>query len=189
MIYLTLFFEFCRVGLFAIGGGLATLPFLYELGAKTAWFSSEAVLDMLAISESTPGPIGVNMATYVGFTTAGVLGGIVATLGLVFPSIVVILIVAKFLERFKESRIVQSAFYGLRPASVALIAAAGYSVIKVTFLNSALFSETGKILDFFDWKSVVLAAFLFILIKLTKWHPIVFIALSAVIGIVFNFAG
>lgn len=189
MIYLTLFLEFCRVGLFAVGGGLATLPFLYDVGERTGWFSAETVLDMLAVSESTPGPIGVNMATYVGYTTAGVMGGVIATLGIVFPSFVVIFIVAKLLQKFKESSIVQNAFYGLRPASVALIAAAGYSVIKETLFNLGMYSESGNFLDIFDWKSIILAVLLYILIKLTDKHPIFYIALSAVIGIIFNFAG
>ena len=96
MIYLRLFFEFCKVGLFSVGGGLATIPFLTDLGERTGWFTSAQLADMIAVSESTPGPMGVNMATYVGFTSGGVLGGIVATLGLIFPSLVIILIIAGF---------------------------------------------------------------------------------------------
>ena len=92
MIYLRLFYEFFKTGLFAIGGGLATLPFLSDMADRTGWFTHAQLADMLAVSESTPGPIGVNMATYVGFTTGGVGGALVATLGLVAPSIIVILI-------------------------------------------------------------------------------------------------
>ena len=134
MILLRLFLEFCKVGLFSIGGGLATIPFLTDLGERTGWFTSGQLADMIAVSESTPGPLGVNMATYVGYTVGsqqlggvgmGVVGAIVSTLGLIFPSIVVILIIGYFLKRFRDSKIVDSALYGLRPASVALISAAG----------------------------------------------------------------
>ena len=94
MLYLRLFWEFFKTGLFAVGGGLATLPFLQDMSGRTGWFTHAQLADMLAVSESTPGPIGVNMATYVGFTTGGVGGALVATLGLVTPSVIVILIVA-----------------------------------------------------------------------------------------------
>lgn len=95
MIYLQLFYEFFKAGLFAVGGGLATLPFLHEISEKTGWFSIAELMDMIAVSESTPGPIGVNMATYAGFSTAGILGSLAATIGLVFPSVVIIIFVYK----------------------------------------------------------------------------------------------
>ena len=98
MIYIRLFFEFCKVGLFAVGGGLATIPFLSDLGSRTGWFTAGQLADMIAVSESTPGPIGINMATYAGYTAAGVPGGIISTLGLVFPSLVIILIIASFIR-------------------------------------------------------------------------------------------
>ena len=118
MIYLRLFLEFCKVGLFSVGGGLATIPFLTDLGERTGWFTSGQLADMIAISESTPGPMGVNMATYVGFTSGGPLGGVIATLGLVFPSVIIILIISKFLQKFRQSKVVDGVFYGLRAASV-----------------------------------------------------------------------
>ena len=124
MILIRLFFEFFKAGLFAIGGGMATLPFLYNISDKTGWFTYGQLADMVAIYESTPGPMGVNMATYVGFTTAGPVGAVIATLGLITPSIIVILIIAGFLKAFKTNKYVQNAFYGLRPASTGLIAAA-----------------------------------------------------------------
>ena len=126
-VYLQLFWEFFKTGLFAVGGGMATLPFLHDIGESTGWYTQANLMNMLAVSESTPGPIGINMATYVGFTvgsshgTAGaVLGAVVATLGEVTPSIVVILIVAAMLKKFRDSRYVNNAFYGLRPASTGL---------------------------------------------------------------------
>ncbi len=96
MIYLRLFYEFFKAGLFSIGGGLATLPFLYDISDTTGWFTHGQLADMLAISESTPGPIGINMATYVGFTTGGVPGAVIATVGIITPSIIVILLIARF---------------------------------------------------------------------------------------------
>ena len=123
MIYLRLFYEFFKVGLFSVGGGLATVPFLTDIAERTGWFTAGDLANMLAISESTPGPIGVNMATYVGFHTGGIPGGIIATLGLITPAVIVITIIVGFLKKFRESRVVDSVFYGLRPASTALITA------------------------------------------------------------------
>ena len=128
MILLRLYFEFAKVGLFAVGGGLATIPFLQNMGANTGWFTSTDLTTMIAVSESTPGPMGVNMATYVGFETAGLPGAVIATLGLITPSIIIIMIIAGFLQKFRQSKTVDAIFQGLRPASTALIAAAGLSV-------------------------------------------------------------
>ena len=128
MIYLRLFWEFFKTGLFSVGGGLATLPFIYDMSDRMSWFTYQQIADMVAVSESTPGPIGVNTATYVGYITGGVPGALVATLGLVTPAVICILIIASCLKKFRENRFVDHAFYGLRPASAALIAAAGFSV-------------------------------------------------------------
>lgn len=186
MILLRLFFEFAKTGLFAVGGGLATIPFLQEMGARTSWFTDAELTTMLAVSESTPGPIGVNMATYVGFHTAGVLGAVIATLGLIFPSIVVILVISGFLQKFRQSRTVDAVFYGLRPASTALIAAAGLKVaLSIFFVISGL--ETHHISV--NWVPLALAATVFLAMRfrpLNKLHPIVFIALGALAGILFQ---
>ncbi len=184
---LTLYLEFFKVGLFSVGGGLATIPFLYDLTTKYSWFTSGDVADMVAISESTPGPIGVNMATYAGYQAYGVLGGIVATLGLVSPAIIVIFIVAKILDKFKENKYVQYAFYGLRPASIGLITAACWGVVKIALVDMGKFSETGKILDLFVFKGIILALVLFILQKVfKKLHPIFLIVIAAAAGIIFK---
>ena len=132
MIFLRLFWEFFKTGLFAVGGGMATLPFLYDMSTRTGWFTQEKLADMIAVSESTPGPIGVNMATYVGFETAGVPGAVTATLGLICPSIMIILVIARMLKAFRKSRTVDAVFYGLRPCSIALIAAAGLLVARIS---------------------------------------------------------
>lgn len=188
MIYLTLIYEFFKIGLFAIGGGLATIPFLSELIDRYHWFTTSMLTDMIAVSESTPGAIGINMATFAGFHTAGVLGGILATLGLIAPSIIIICIVAKLLKQFKDSPLVAALFYGLRPAVTALIASAGLSIfVTALFHTDAL---TGKHMDvpaFFNLPCILLFAILYILSnRYKKLHPIVWIAAAAVIGIVFQ---
>lgn len=197
MLYLRLFWEFFKTGLFAVGGGMATIPFLYNMADATDWFTRNDIANMIAVGESTPGPIGVNMATYVGYVTGGSVGGVpaavlgaaVATLGLVTPSIIIILIIASFLKSFRNNRYVENAFYGLRPASTGLIAAAGLSVV----VSNLFFAETldqGFSLAFFNWKGWILAAVLWTLtnkVKQTKGlHPILFILASAVAGVVFS---
>lgn len=193
MILLQLFWEFFKIGLFSVGGGMATLPFLYDLSDKTGWYTYAQLADMVAVSESTPGPVGINMATYVGYTVGGFGGAVLATLGVLVPGTVIVLIIAGMLARFRGNRYVDAAFYGLRPASTGLIAAAGVSVIGVALLNTALYEETGRLLDLVSVKAVILAAVLWVLTNVVKptkkLHPIVFIAASAVVGIAFSFAG
>ncbi len=188
MTLIRLFLEFCRVGLFSVGGGLATIPFLTDLGERTGWFSPGDLANMIAISESTPGPMGVNMATYVGFHTAGVAGGVVATLGLVSSSIVIILIIAGFLEKFRQSKAVDGVFYGLRAASVALITAALLQVAKIALLRPAQGLESAFSLNP-NWIAIALAAVIFVLAKFTpmkKLHPVCFIGLAALVGVIFQ---
>lgn len=190
-LYLRLFWEFFKTGLFAVGGGMATLPFMYDISDKTGWFTHSMLADMVAVSESTPGPIGVNMATYVGFVTGGVPGAVIATVGLVTPSVIVILLIARVLKAFRENQYVDAGFYGLRPCSIGLIAAAGVLVIKLALFNTELYASTGALLDLFNFKALILAAVLLAatrcIKKLKGLHPIVFILASAVIGIVFSF--
>lgn len=183
MIYLTLFYEFFRTGLFAVGGGMATLPFLNDMATNHPdWFDSKMLADMIAVSESTPGPIGVNMATYAGFKAGGILGGIVATFALVLPSYLVILLVSKVLSKFSENKYVQGAFYGLRPAVAGLIAAAGFSVLKTT-----LYVGGDTFFSSFNYVAIALFTVFLILMqikKLAKIHPIVYIISGAVLGII-----
>ena len=190
MIHLLLFINFFKTGLFSIGGGLATLPFLYEMSNRTHWFSTSDIADMIAISESTPGAIGINMSTYAGFKTAGYPGGILATVALATPSMIIILIISGFLRKFKESRHVQNALYGLRPASIAMITAAGLNVAKVALINLDAFQASHNPADLFLWKAILLGIIIFGGQKLfPKIHPVAFIVFSAVIGVVFRFAG
>ena len=186
MILLRLFYEFFKTGLFAVGGGMATIPFLQNIGATTGWFSAADLSTMIAVSESTPGPIGVNMATYVGFTCAGVPGAVTATLGLITPSIIIIIIIAGMLKKFRQSKLVDDVFYGLRPASTALITSAGLSVaLSIFILVGGTETHTFGI----NWMSLILAVLVFVgmrVPKLKKLHPIVFIGVSALIGILFQ---
>ena len=186
MLYLQLFWEFFKTGLFAVGGGMATLPFLKNIGLSTGWYSQTDLMNMLAVSESTPGPIGINMATYVGFTVGGVPGSIIATVGEVAPSIIVILIVAAFLKAFRNSKWVNAAFYGLRPASTALVAAAGISVVPIALLHSGMTGFAAL-----NWPAIALAAVLLVCTNwvpvVKKWHPIVFIGISALVGVLLKF--
>ncbi len=181
MIYLLLFWEFFKTGLFAVGGGLATLPFLYQMAEKHPdWFTKEMVADMLAVSESTPGPIGINMATYAGFNAAGNFwGSLVATLAIILPSIIIITIIAKFLSKWGENRFVKGAFYGVRPIVLAFIVVTAINlVISNIYINGA-----------FNIQNILLFLGLLVLSNL-KWfkklHPVVFIGIGAVMGIVFS---
>lgn len=183
MIYLQLFYEFFKTGLFAVGGGLATLPFLYDISARTGWFTTQDIADLVAVSESTPGPLGVNMASYVGFTTCGLAGGLVATLGLITPSVIVILIVARVLNRFREAAIVERVFTGLRPASVALISAAGIGIARIALLVPGVLAEKGLTPEILNLKGIGLAAVIWITYRKFAKHPVYYIAASAVIGI------
>ena len=184
MLYVKLFWEFFQTGLFAVGGGMATLPFLYDISDRTGWFTHGHLADMIAVSESTPGPIGVNMATYAGYITAGIPGAVTATIGLITPSVIVILLVAAFLRAFHDNKYFQGAFYGLRPASSAMITAAGLILARVVFFGGS-FSNPLNV------KAAILAVILLVLthgVKFTeKFHPTVWIALSAAVGIIFEF--
>lgn len=182
-IYLLLFIEFFKTGLFAVGGGLATLPFLINLTFEYNWFDQSMLADMVAVSQSTPGPMGINVATYAGFHSGGILGGLVATLGIILPSLIIIILIAKFLEKFKNNHYVESIFQGLRPASIGLIAVAAFEVIKISLLNLELFEATYKFLDLINIKSLIFFVIIFYGVTKYKKHPIVYIAISAVVGI------
>jgi chromate transporter len=180
MIYLILFAEFFKTGLFAIGGGLATLPFLYKLAGAYPWLTPEMIPDMLAVAQSSPGAIGVNLAVYSGFHCAGIPGGIIAALGLVTPSIIIIIIIARMLRAFKTNRVVQSVFSGLRPAAAGLLAAAGFSAISLS-----LYGGPGDVwYQRFRLRECILFAVLFLLIRRFKVHPIVYIATAGVVGVI-----
>lgn len=177
MTLLSLSLEFFLTGLFAIGGGLATLPFLTQMSVRhPEWFSQEMLVNMVAISESTPGPIGVNMATYVGYTVCGIPGAVLSTCALVLPSLVVIMIIAHVLEHYRNSALVNTAFDALRPVVTGLIAAAAITVMRLVLVNTAGFS----------WTNLMLLAAMYAVMQikhLRKLHPILFIVLGAALGV------
>ncbi|MBQ9757301.1 MAG: chromate transporter [Clostridia bacterium] len=183
MLYITMFLEFFKVGLFSIGGGLATLPFLFDLTRKYDWFTAEELTNMIAVSESSPGPIGVNMATYAGVTTGGVIGGVISTLGLIIPSIIVILVISYFLEKFKENKTVKSLFYGLRAAVTGLLTLSVLTIFKQNFLTE----NAGSLFEMIDFKKLILFALLVFASLKFKKHPIVYIIAGAVCGILLGF--
>ena len=179
MTLLKLFIEFFKTGLFAVGGGLATIPFLTAMTEKYDWFTPQQLADMIAVAESTPGPIGVNTATFAGFRAAGIPGAVMATFGLVLPSFLVILAIAGALQKYKSNPLVQNAFSGLRPASTGLIAAAGWSVLKTALSGADIMG--------ISLPAVLLFAAIMILSntkKLKSLHPAAFIGLAAMVGIV-----
>lgn len=181
MVYLILMYEFFKIGLFAIGGGSATLPFLMDLTEKYSWFTKEQLADLVAISESTPGPLGVNMATFAGFHAAGIPGAILATLALIFPSVVIIIIIAKFLENFSKNKTVQSVFYGIRPAVAGLIALAVYDLLRI----SLTVTENGT--TTFSVPVVIMCLVVLVLLqikKLGKLHPGIWLLAAACVGII-----
>ncbi len=171
MIYVTLFYEFFKIGLFAIGGGLVTVPFLFDLAEIYPWFTTKDLADMIAISESTPGPLGVNMATFAGFKAAGISGAIIATLGLVSPSVIIIMLISKILKKFRNNIWVDSLLSGIRPAVIALILFAGWEVAKLAII---------------DWKTGLIFASFWLAIHFYKRSPIFYIIISAGIGIIFQ---
>jgi chromate transporter len=186
-IYLQLCLEFAQIGLFAVGSGLASLPFLYALSDHRHWYTHADLANIIAVSESTPGPIGINMATYVGFTVAGILGGILATAAYVAPSLVIGTVVARFLSKFKASPYVEAVFYGLRPTVCGLIAAAGFKLASVTLIRLETFQQTGVLADLLNLPALVMFIVMTAMNFKWKWHPIVYIAIAAVIGIALKF--
>lgn len=182
-VFFDLFVEFFKIGLFAVGGGPATIPFLMDIPKRHDWYQVADVANMLAVSESTPGPIGINMATYAGYNAAGVLGGFVATLSLVMPSLIVIVIISKILDKFSKNLYVKSSFAMIRPAVTGLIATAVYGIFQTALFTS----KTG---EFYFPVGLVIMCFAFYglmnLKKLKKLHPAFWILCGAIVGIVFK---
>jgi chromate transporter len=179
---LALFAEFCKIGLFSVGGGLATLPFLFELAKKYEWLRPEQIGDFLAIAQSSPGAIGINMGAQAGFLWAGIPGAYIAAFALAAPSIVIIIIVARMFSKFKENRIVTAVFSGLRPAAAGLLGAAGFSAWKLSLYNASagIWYESLRLKE-----AVLFAAFFFGIYKL-KGHPVIYIALAAALGVILD---
>lgn len=184
--YIQLFFEFFKTGLFAVGGGLATLPFLSDIANRYPWFDQEMLADMVAVSQSTPGPIGINMATYAGFEAKGILGSIVATFALVLPSFIIILVIAHYLNKFRESKLVNSVFTGLRPAVTGLIAIAWFEIMRLSVITVDKFVSSKNLLNIFDFKALILFVALFLFSYKYKKHPALYLGIGSLAGIVFK---
>lgn len=171
MIYLNLFLQFFHIGLFSFGGGYATLPFLYHMAETQKWFTTQQLTDMIAVSSITPGPVGVNVATYAGFTTSGILGALIATTAVVIPSFVIILIISKILEQFKSNKHVQAAIYALKPAGCGLLAAIGIDMFANN-INTA---------------GMAFLLMLFFISKHKRHDPLFYLGVSAIFGILAGF--
>ncbi len=186
---LLLFLEFFKTGLFAVGGGLATVPFIRDMGAAYGWITEAELANIIAIAESTPGPIGVNAATYVGYHVAGIPGGILATIGLVTPSVIIIVLIAKAIKKYYNSYLVQSLFKALRPAAIGLITAAGFSLllvaigVKANFLQFRFSADRLTLL-----KLGIYGVFLFFAFfkKTAKIHPLFFILAGGTLGAILS---
>ncbi|MGD9567973.1 MAG: chromate transporter [Sedimentibacter sp.] len=183
MIYLKLMYEFFIIGLFTFGGGLATIPYLKDLAERTGWYEVSFITDMIAISESTPGPIGINMATYVGNEVAGLFGGILATVAEIVPSIIIVSLVFKFMSSFKSNPNFKYVFYGVRPAVTGLLAFVGIELLAVAIVNTEMIPVQGLAASINILKAIIFAVILFLIVKFDK-HPVLYIVLSGVIGIV-----
>ena len=182
---LRMMWEFFKTGIFAVGGGMATIPFLQEMGEKYGYFKNEELLDMIAVSESTPGAIGINMATYAGIKAYGPLGGVLATLSLVAGPIIIVLMIARAIKAFRDSKIVKDAFETLRPATAGLILGAMSSVLILTLFDMESYRLSGEILQIIRPIPILLfGIFLFILFKFKKISPVWIIFSGAVLGIV-----
>lgn len=182
MIFFLLFFEFLKTGLFSVGGGLATIPFIYEISDTYGWITYAQIADMIAVAESTPGPIGINVATYTGFHVAGLVGSAVATLAFVLPSVLIVSLVSGVMQRYGENRRLQAVFAALRSAAVGLIAAVAVNMIRFSLYNE---SHAGFV-DLLRWKEVISFVLIFAGVRIFKLHPVLFIALAGAVGVLLS---
>lgn len=184
-----LFVEFFKAGLFAVGGGLATVPFIREMGANYGWITEAEIANIIAIAESTPGPIGVNAATYVGYNVANIPGSVIATIGLITPSIIIIILIARAIHKYYTSHIVQTLFMSLRPAAIGLITAAGFSLLLVALNIKADFKAFRFNADLSTLIRLSLfCAFSFFAFwkKTAKIHPLFFILTGGALGAILS---
>lgn len=172
MLYLHIIYEFLKIGFLAVGGGYATLPFLFHLGQTYNWFSAKELTQMIAVSCVTPGPVGMNVATYTGFKISGVLGSLTATAAIVIPSFVLVLVISKILKKFKDNFFVKASLYTLKPVSCAMIAAIGIKLFMNTIFNQG-----------FDTSALILLLSLIALSIKSKKSPLFYLGFSAIVGI------
>ncbi len=184
MVYFLLFWEFFKVGLFSFGGGMATIPFLYEIADKYNWFNRSLLVDMIAVAEATPGPVGVNMATYAGYSAAGIIGSVIATFSLVAPSLMIVVIVAKILDKFKENRYVKAILSGIQPVVIGFIIAFFWDILKTSvFFDLSKLSNEMLSFNNVDIKFIISFVLLLILIKKNDINIIIYFLIAGLIGI------
>ena len=186
MIYFLLFYEFFKIGLFSIGGGYATIPFLYHISEIYNWYSAKELVDMLAVSSITPGPVGINVATFAGYKTTGIFGSLLATSALIIPSFLIVILISKLLNKFKENFYVQSILYSIKPAGCALIASVGYRLFNEYILRDTNSFDINNLSAFIDIKALILLIGLFIMSIKIKKDPLVYLAVAAICGILFH---
>jgi len=183
---LLLYLEFFHMGLFSVGGGFATLPFLFLMAndrfvfvQRTGWLNTETLGNFIAIAQCAPGAIGVNIAVQAGFQYGGIAGGVIATLGLVSPAIIIITLLSKMMQSIRDNRISMSVFSGLRPAAAGLLSAAGFGVWKL-----ALYDAGGTAwFEIIRWRESLVVVALFLLLTKFGGHPVIYIALGALAGV------
>lgn len=176
---LLVYFNFIKIGLFTIGGGLAALALLQDFVLSNGWLTINQFADMIAVSQSTPGPIGINMSTYIGFSQYGVLGGVIATLGMVTPSWIIIILIARFIGDFSSNRIVQSIFVGLRPVVLGIIFSAAWSIALLSIFNNG----ADNLIDFINFKALIMFVCLVVFTRLVKLSPIFYVIIGGLVGI------
>lgn len=181
MTYLKLFIEFFKIGLFSFGGGMATIPFLYDIAEKYSWFNKDLIVDMIAIAEATPGPVGVNMATFAGYNAAGILGAIISTFSLVIPSLILVIFVVKILERFSNNKYLKEILANLKPIVIGLIVAIFLEIFVVL-----LFRNNSMSIKNLDYKFILIFTALLILIRKKDVNLIVYFILAGCLGFIFN---
>ncbi len=184
ILLLRLFISFFGIGIVSIGGGLSIIPLLTDVMINNGWMTQAEIIDMIAISEMTPGPIGINMATYAGYQTAGVLGGLFATLGTVTPSIIIIVIIAHLYDKFKNSEYVMGTMKTIRPIVTGMIAAVCVSIAISSLFNVELYMQTNRLIDLFTISSIIIAVLVFVAGYKFKVHPVILVIVSAIVGIV-----
>ena len=186
MVILYLVEEFIIIGCLAIGGGMVAVPFIQKIASDTGWITEKQIIEMIAISEITPGPLLVNMATYIGYIVAGLIGGILTTIALILPQIIIIFFIYKVFNKFKDNKNVLIFFKGIRPVSLALTAGGVLAILQSTFFNLSNYIEISSIWKIFNWKCILLGIAVILVMRKVKIHPIFYFIICGIIGIIFK---
>lgn len=187
MVILYLIKEFIIIGGLGIGGGMVAIPFIQNIASTTGWITEAQIVEMIAITEITPGPLVVNMATYTGYIVAGILGGILTTMAVILPQIIIIYFIYKVLNKFKENKNVLIILKGIRPVSLALTAGGALTILQSAFFKATdNYTSLSGILQIFNWKCILLGIALIALMRKVKIHPIFYFIICGIIGVVFK---